>query len=296
MRTLELTINRRLDGVAARQPPGHHARATAASPARRGCTSRATTCGASTGTSRPARSETHVREQIADRDLEAWLVVDTSAAMRFGTAVADKAQVALAAAAVRRVPHRPQPEPPRRRARRRAAPQGDAAAVRARPGARRSSATIASPPPSEGLGRSRPRRRRSTGSAVVSRRRGFVAVDLRLRRRRRGSTRSPGSGCATTCWRSPSTTHASSTCRRSGWSRSSTRRPAAAARSGSRPPCSAATPRPPRRAGRAAARRPAPGRRRRDRAGAPTATGWRRSSATSAAGACRPSTPRCCRR
>ena len=43
--------------------------------------------------------ETHVREQIADRDLEAWLVVDTSAAMRFGTTTADKAQVALAAAA-----------------------------------------------------------------------------------------------------------------------------------------------------------------------------------------------------
>jgi uncharacterized protein (DUF58 family) len=43
--------------------------------------------------------ETHVREQIADRDLEAWLVLDTSAAMRFGTTVADKAQVALVAAA-----------------------------------------------------------------------------------------------------------------------------------------------------------------------------------------------------
>jgi len=43
--------------------------------------------------------ETHVRDQIADRDLEAWLVVDVSAAMRFGTAGLEKAQVALAAAA-----------------------------------------------------------------------------------------------------------------------------------------------------------------------------------------------------
>ena len=42
--------------------------------------------------------ETYVRDQIADRDLEAWLVVDASAAMRFGTIKVDKAQVALAAA------------------------------------------------------------------------------------------------------------------------------------------------------------------------------------------------------
>jgi uncharacterized protein (DUF58 family) len=43
--------------------------------------------------------ETHVRDLIADRDLEAWLVVDVSAAMRFGTGKLEKAQVALAAAA-----------------------------------------------------------------------------------------------------------------------------------------------------------------------------------------------------
>jgi uncharacterized protein (DUF58 family) len=39
--------------------------------------------------------ELHVRDQIADRDLEAWLVVDTSPTMRFGTARSDKLQVAL---------------------------------------------------------------------------------------------------------------------------------------------------------------------------------------------------------
>jgi uncharacterized protein (DUF58 family) len=43
--------------------------------------------------------ETHVREQIADRDLTAWLVVDVSATMQFGTVANDKAHVATAAAA-----------------------------------------------------------------------------------------------------------------------------------------------------------------------------------------------------
>lgn len=42
---------------------------------------------------------THVRDQIADRDLEAWLVVDVSAAMHFGTVQLEKSQVALAATA-----------------------------------------------------------------------------------------------------------------------------------------------------------------------------------------------------
>jgi uncharacterized protein (DUF58 family) len=40
-----------------------------------------------------------VRDQIADRDLEAWMVVDVSAAMQFGTLHSTKAQIALAAAA-----------------------------------------------------------------------------------------------------------------------------------------------------------------------------------------------------
>jgi len=43
--------------------------------------------------------ELHVRDQIADRDLEAWMVVDLSAAMHFGTQHSTKAQIALAAAA-----------------------------------------------------------------------------------------------------------------------------------------------------------------------------------------------------
>ena len=44
-------------------------------------------------------NETYVREQIADRDLTAWLVVDASATMRFGTVPNEKSQVAMAAAA-----------------------------------------------------------------------------------------------------------------------------------------------------------------------------------------------------
>ena len=41
----------------------------------------------------------YVRDQIADRDLEGWLLVDVSAAMRFTTAGPEKASVALGAAA-----------------------------------------------------------------------------------------------------------------------------------------------------------------------------------------------------
>ncbi len=98
LRSLELTIDRRLDGVLHGDhrglTPGH---------------------GSEPGESRmyqpgddvrridwnvPARTnETHVREQIADHDLTAWIVVDASAAMRFGTVVDEKIQTGLAAAA-----------------------------------------------------------------------------------------------------------------------------------------------------------------------------------------------------
>jgi uncharacterized protein (DUF58 family) len=118
--------------------------------------------------------ETHVRDQIADRDLEAWLVVDVSAAMRFGTARLEKAQVALAAAACvgfltvrnkNRIgaalvagPHI-KLRPPRF----------------GRDQVRAILSSIAAPPPSEHLGRS------DLGAAIervarLSRRRGFVCV------------------------------------------------------------------------------------------------------------------------
>jgi uncharacterized protein (DUF58 family) len=98
LRTLELTITGRLDGVL----HGHYQGLTPGH-------------GSEPGESRlyqpgddvrridwniTARTrETHVREQIADRDLTAWLVVDVSATMQFGTVSNDKAQVAAAAAA-----------------------------------------------------------------------------------------------------------------------------------------------------------------------------------------------------
>ena len=99
LRTLELTINGRLDGVLHGNhqglTPGHGSPSRAS----RGSTSRATTCAGSTGTSSARTNETYVREQIADRDLTAWLVVDASATMQFGTVANDKSQIAMAAAA-----------------------------------------------------------------------------------------------------------------------------------------------------------------------------------------------------
>jgi uncharacterized protein (DUF58 family) len=98
LRTLEFTITRRLDGMLHGNyqgiTPGH---------------------GSEPGESRlyqpgddvrridwnvTARArDVYVRDQIADRDLEAWLVVDTSASMRFGTTSSTKSQLALAASA-----------------------------------------------------------------------------------------------------------------------------------------------------------------------------------------------------
>jgi uncharacterized protein (DUF58 family) len=43
--------------------------------------------------------QTHVRETIADRELETWLLVDRSASLDFGTAACEKRDLALAAAA-----------------------------------------------------------------------------------------------------------------------------------------------------------------------------------------------------
>ena len=98
VRSLELTINRRLDGALHGNhqglTPGHGSEPGEARVYQPGDDVRRIDWNVTART-----METHVREQIADRDLEAWLVVDTSAAMRFGTTTADKAQVALAAAA-----------------------------------------------------------------------------------------------------------------------------------------------------------------------------------------------------
>jgi uncharacterized protein (DUF58 family) len=98
VRHLELTVNRKLDGIL----HGHYQGITPGQ-------------GSEPGESRvyqpgddvrridwnvTARTrELHVRELIADRDLEAWIVVDASPSMAFGTARAEKRHVALTAAA-----------------------------------------------------------------------------------------------------------------------------------------------------------------------------------------------------
>lgn len=173
VRGLELTINRRLDGVLHGNhqgiTPGHGSEPGESRPYQPGDDVRRIDWNVTART-----QETYVREQIADRDLEAWLIVDTSAAMRFGTVTAEKAQIALAAAACigfltarnqNRLgallvsgPHL-KVMPPRN----------------GRDQVRAILSSIAAAPPSEGLGRS------DLGAAcervaALSKRRGFVAI------------------------------------------------------------------------------------------------------------------------
>lgn len=98
LRMLELTINRRLDGVLHGNhqgiTPGHGSEPGESRPYQPGDDVRRIDWNVTART-----GETYVREQIADHDLTGWLVVDTSAAMRFGTVADDKSSTALAAAA-----------------------------------------------------------------------------------------------------------------------------------------------------------------------------------------------------
>ena len=98
IRTLEITITRRLDGVLHGNhqglTPGHGSEPGESRSYQPGDDVRRIDWNVTART-----NETHVREQIADHDLEAWLVVDASASMRFGTTHHDKASIALAATA-----------------------------------------------------------------------------------------------------------------------------------------------------------------------------------------------------
>jgi len=98
LRTLELTINGRLDGVLHGNhqglTPGHGSEPGESRLYQPGDDVRRIDWSITART-----NETYVREQIADRDLTAWLVVDASATMQFGTVANDKAQTATAAAA-----------------------------------------------------------------------------------------------------------------------------------------------------------------------------------------------------
>jgi uncharacterized protein (DUF58 family) len=173
VRTLELTITRRLDSVLHGNhqgiTPGHGSEPGEARLYQPGDDVRRIDWNVTART-----QQTHVRDQIADRDLEAWLIIDTSAAMRFGTTVADKAQAALvAAAAVGFLTARNQN---RLGAVLVAGPQLKVMPPRfGRDQVRAVLANAATPPPSEGLGRAD-----LTGAiervAVVSKRRGFVAL------------------------------------------------------------------------------------------------------------------------
>ena len=222
-----------------------------------------------------------MREQIADRDLEAWLIVDTSASMRFGTTVSEKSQIALAAAAgVGFLTARNQN---RLGAVLVAGPRLKVMPPRfGRDQVRAVLTAVASPPPAEGLGRA-DLVAAIDRVAVVCRRRGFVAVISDFAGET-GSIPSPGWACATTCWRSPCTTpRARHAAGRSDRGRRSGDRPAA------RGAGDACGPTAFRRSGRGAGRgtsdtgsvEPAPT----HRAGPPTLTGWRRSSSTSDASA-----------
>ena len=98
LRSMELMINRRLDGVLHGNyqglTPGHGSEPGESRLYQPGDDVRRIDWNVTART-----NETYVREQIADRDLGAWIVVDASAAMRFGTTTNDKAQTAMAATA-----------------------------------------------------------------------------------------------------------------------------------------------------------------------------------------------------
>ncbi len=98
LRTLELTISRRLDGVLHGNyqglTPGHGSEPGESRQYAPGDDVRRIDWNVTART-----QETYVREQIADHDLTAWLVIDASAPMQFGTVGNTKAQTALAAAA-----------------------------------------------------------------------------------------------------------------------------------------------------------------------------------------------------
>ncbi len=98
LRTLELTITRKLDGLLHGQyqglTPGHGSEPGEARTYIPGDDVRRIDWNVTART-----QELHVRDLIADRDLEAWLAVDASASMAFGTDTAEKRSVALGAAA-----------------------------------------------------------------------------------------------------------------------------------------------------------------------------------------------------
>jgi uncharacterized protein (DUF58 family) len=98
LRRLELTITRRLDGLLHGDHrglvPGHGSEPGEARVYQPGDDVRRIDWNVT------ARTQAlHVRETIADRELDTWLLVDLSASLEFGTALTTKRSLALAAAA-----------------------------------------------------------------------------------------------------------------------------------------------------------------------------------------------------
>lgn len=98
LRTLELTVTRKLDGFLHGQyqgiTPGHGSEIGESRMYQIGDDVRRIDWNVTART-----RELYVRDQIADRDLEGWLLVDVSAPMQFSTVGPQKASLALGAAA-----------------------------------------------------------------------------------------------------------------------------------------------------------------------------------------------------
>lgn len=98
LRTLELTVKRKLDGVLQGNHlgliPGPGSEPGESRMYQPGDDVRRMDWSVTARTTHP-----HVRQMIADRELETWLVVDMSASLDFGTSVCEKRDLAVAAAA-----------------------------------------------------------------------------------------------------------------------------------------------------------------------------------------------------
>lgn len=98
LRTLELTITRKLDGILHGDHlgliPGPGSEPGESRIYQPGDDVRRMDWSVTARTTHP-----HVRQMIADRELETWLVVDMSASLDFGTSVCEKRDLAVAAAA-----------------------------------------------------------------------------------------------------------------------------------------------------------------------------------------------------
>ncbi len=105
LRQLELAVNRRLDGLLHGDHrgliPGAGTEAGEGREYRVGDDVRRMDWNLTARTTIP-----HIRESIADRELETWIVADQSASLDFGTALCEKRDLALAAAAAFALLHR----------------------------------------------------------------------------------------------------------------------------------------------------------------------------------------------